>query len=649
MIGRPTRSAGVWMVAGLMVVLSCFAPLTVAVPLAQAQGESPNMTEEAGEEAAGEGSGNEGSGEDSGNSGTDVPPEAQEEVDEASRGDPAAQESVGSNANEEEQQPTAPDGTPLPEDAADAVEEGSRGDAPAQGSVSGDSAEPNTGGEDSGGEDATTGGEESGGALGKLGQTVFIGLLNWIWDKTFGWFVEQARNVGDAFLHLPDPTEAPEIVQTYEQARDTMLPLIAVVILAAAGAMTLTAYNKGLSHAGQTVAPRILGVTITLAVLPFMFSTLSTLSTDLTAMVLPDRGAIWEAQKELMKATLGNLAVTNILNVILMILGSVVVFLVIVTAFLKNIFYSFLFVASVFALIGGLVPQLWNFAVTWFKAVMVCAVISPLWALEMWIGSQFIQTPQMILGQSRNDLGFLTDSMLTTTIAIIIMWMMYKTPFKVLSWAFVSYDGSQGVGLRSFGRFMMFQAAAAGLKQVAGAAAAAKGSGSGDEAPARISESRTQKTRHWQDADGNDQSSTVVEETQNASRTRDATPEESASMLGAVGSGSGSGPETSNITGAGSPPSSSDVYYGASGDHSSGSIRAARPGISGEVLEDDAAPGNTPDNVQPKNAPGGMRVAKIIPAQVGESGGAPPRHPDAGYDDDDSAIRWDGQRYRWQT
>lgn len=636
---RQMQRALISLLALIVVAISCLAPITLYAPLAHAQGESPSMTEEAGEEAAGEGS-----SEDSGGSSSDVPPEAQDEVDEASRGDPAAQESVGSNANEEEQQPTAPDGTPLPEQAADAVEEGSRGDSPAQGSVSGDGAEPNTGGEDSGGKDATSGGEETGG----IGKTIFIGLLKWIWGKSFGWFVEQVQNVGDAFLHLPDPTESSEIVDVYTQARNTMMPLIAAVILAAAGAMMLAAYNKGISHAAQTVAPRVIGVTITLAVLPFLFSTLSTLSTDLTAMVLPDRGAIWDAQKELMKATLGNLALTNILNVILMILGVIVVLLVTVTAFLKNIFFSFLFVASAFALIGGLIPQLWNFAVTWWKAVLVCAVISPLWALEIWVGSQFIKAPEMVLGQSRNDLAFLTDSMLTTTIAIIVMWIMYKTPFKVLSWAFVSYDGSSGVGLRSFGRFMLYQAAATGLKQVAGAAAAAKGSG--DEAPAKISESRRQTTRHWQDADGNDQSSTSVEETQNVSRTRDASQEEADDMLAANPGGSGSGSENSNLTGAGGPPSSSDVYSGASGDHSSGGIRAARPGISGEVLEDqpDLGQGNSDSSVTPKNPPGGFRMRKIIPAQVGEQGGPPPRHPDAGYDDDDSAVYHDGERYRWR-
>jgi hypothetical protein len=64
----------------------------------------------------------------------------------------------------------------------------------------------------------------------------------------------------------------------------------------------------------------------------------------------------------------------------------------------------------------------------------------------MGIGTVVVTSPESIFGGMANVLGFISESAVTSIGAIITMWVMYKTPFKCIEWAFnVQLPGRGGL------------------------------------------------------------------------------------------------------------------------------------------------------------------------------------------------------------
>lgn len=384
------------------------------------------------------------------------------------------------------------------------------------------------GGSDSGSEGGggSSDGEEPGGLAG-MALDVLKAITGFAYDWSFGALGEKmssSSNIGAQLLALPDPSSSGEIVEKYDQVTETMRPLLLVAILVVALALGLGSQHVGISRAGLETLPRIAGVAMALAFLPELMGMLSTLGEDLTAALLPGGEQIRGATSALTASVLSNLALGGFLNVILAIVGIVVVLFVIVVAILKNVFFILLFVIAPFALLGSLIPGLQNFAWAWLKGVLVLAAIPALWAGEVWLGAWLVESPQFLFGLGEGSGGLfnlLTGGTMPTIVAILVLYVMYKTPFAAMSWAFASYDPKRGGGIASAGKFLASVVAATAIRQGMGAIAGGRSGGQGGvpEGPkGSVRETLTKDTKYSKDKEGNDVQNTVISHRREYSR-----------------------------------------------------------------------------------------------------------------------------------
>src|SRR3712207_733438 len=205
---------------------------------------------------------------------------------------------------------------------------------------------------------------------------------------------------------------------------------------------------------------------------------LSKMTLDVSDAFLPsaDRAAI--AGAELFESAVTNMLGAGFLNIILAIVFTIVGFGVVLVAVLKNILFQLLFIAGPFALASSVIPGVNHLAASWFRGVLACAAIPVLWSLELGIASVIVSSPEVIFGEMVDVLGAWSDGIFTSVGAILVLYVMYKTPFKVLEWAFESYDSSRGAW-RGLARGVAVGLATggirSGLKTLAGAAAGGTG------------------------------------------------------------------------------------------------------------------------------------------------------------------------------
>jgi hypothetical protein len=144
--------------------------------------------------------------------------------------------------------------------------------------------------------------------------------------------------------------------------------------------------------------------------------------------------------------------------------------MVVLVAILKNIMFQLLFIAGPFALAASVIPQTSSLAASWFRGVLACAAIPVLWSIELGIASVIVASPEVLFGEMAGALGGWGDGVFTTVGAIVILWIMYKTPFKVLEWAFESYDSRHGPW-RGIVKSLAVGTALHGMKMAIGGAA----------------------------------------------------------------------------------------------------------------------------------------------------------------------------------
>lgn len=275
------------------------------------------------------------------------------------------------------------------------------------------------------------------GGLNGMGMSLFKNIMNGIWDWTFGWALEE---MGSAFktdlLSLPTFDGGGDLMGIYTGAVEKLRPAILVGILVLGILMMVRSDNYDLAYAGFQGLPRLMGIAIALAFLPQFMGELSRITAGITQAFFPGGQQIDAAGQELFKAAVGNLAVTNFLNLLLLAGAGWVGTLLVIAALLNKILYNVLFVAGAFALTASIVPSLYSLAGSWFRGVLACAAIPALWSIELGVGSIVVTSPKSIFGGMTDALGFVSESAVTSLGAIITMWVMYKTPFKCIEWAF---------------------------------------------------------------------------------------------------------------------------------------------------------------------------------------------------------------------
>ena len=295
--------------------------------------------------------------------------------------------------------------------------------------------------------------DESGGILGII-MDGFIGIMNKIWDWTFGWALEaMAEAFRGELLSLPTFDGNGPVIGFYTGAVEKIRPIILVGILVLGILMMVRSDNYDLAYAGFQGLPKLIGIAIAFAFLPVFMGELARITAGISEAFGPSGRDLDAAGRELFEASIGNMAVANFLNLILLIAAVIVSVLLVVVAILNKVLYSILFVGGAFALAASVVPGFQSLAGSWFRGVVASAGIPALWSIEAGIGSVVVTSPDAIFGPMTNSLGFISESAVTSIGAILTMWVMYKTPFKCVEWAFnVHLPGRGGlVGLAKAG------------------------------------------------------------------------------------------------------------------------------------------------------------------------------------------------------
>jgi hypothetical protein len=222
--------------------------------------------------------------------------------------------------------------------------------------------------------------------------------------------------------------------------------------------------NYDLAYAGFSGLPKLMGVAMAMAFLPQFMGQLGEISAGLSEAFFPSGNDLDGTGYELFKASAGPTSTLNPLTIVVGVMLVWVGFMVILVALLKNVLYVLLFLAAPFALVASLFPGFAPLAGSWFRGVVACAAIPALWSIEIGVGSFILRFPETIFGDYAGSLGFITDAQVTSLGAILIMWIMYKTPFKVLEWSFPGYSASGG-GVRSLVRAVAIAAATTPVRQ----------------------------------------------------------------------------------------------------------------------------------------------------------------------------------------
>jgi hypothetical protein len=324
---------------------------------------------------------------------------------------------------------------------------------------------------------------EAGGDPGGLEGMVldwFKTIMGFVYDSTVGDLIKKVAEALQAgILGLPAPSG--EVASIYEGMVGAMRPVILVGILVTALLMMLRTSNYDIAYAGFSALPRFIGLGIAFAFLPQFMEILSKMTLDVSDAFLPssDRAAI--AGAELFKSAVTNMLGAGFLNIILAIAFTLVGFGVVLVAVLKNILFQLLFIAGPFALASSVIPGVNHLVASWFRGVLACATIPVLWSLELGIGSVIVSAPEAIFGDMVDVLSAWSDGIFTSVGAILVLYVMYKTPFKVLEWAFESYDSSRGAW-RGLARGVAVGLATTGIRSGVKALAGAATGGAGGAA-----------------------------------------------------------------------------------------------------------------------------------------------------------------------
>lgn len=232
----------------------------------------------------------------------------------------------------------------------------------------------------------------------------FTDILQWVWDNTFGYALEEMAGAFQAnALSLPDLESRSDLLGLYTQGVEKLRPAILVGILLLGILMMVRGDNYDLAYAGFQGLPRLMGIAMALAFLPQFMGELSRITGGITDAFYPGGQDIDAAGQQLFKASIGNMAVTNFLNLILLIGAVWVGGLLVIVCLLNKVLYAVLFVSGAFALTASIVPSLQSLAGSWFRGVLASAAIPTLWSIELGVGSLAVTSPESIFGGDRKS------------------------------------------------------------------------------------------------------------------------------------------------------------------------------------------------------------------------------------------------------
>lgn len=288
-------------------------------------------------------------------------------------------------------------------------------------------------------DEATEDSDDSGGFLGidpsNIGRDAFRGILEWMFEGMIEDGADElTQHLNNSAFTLPPP-EGP-MVETYEGLVETVRPGVVVGLLLMSLAMMLRPANYNVAYATQTALPNLMVVIAGLA----FFPQIMTIFSDLTNGIANTMLSQYDMRDALTDVMINSIAAPfSLITIVTNIILTVLIFLVLAISLLKSFLFALLFMVGPLALILYPVPGLSGVTGSWFRAVLACFMIPVLYSVQIGLGVQIIAAPEMVFGENAGTEIYQAFAML------ILMWVMWKTPFKVLEWAFYGYRPGSGL------------------------------------------------------------------------------------------------------------------------------------------------------------------------------------------------------------
>ena len=513
--------------------------------------------------------------------------------------------------------------------------------------------EDSSGSDSSGSEESSgdEGSDSSGGFTGMATDAVFA-ILGALWDSSAGELGEQiTADMGKAMFFMPDPTDKSALEDIYTDVRQVMGPALLFGMLVIALLKMLASFNTGGQNALISRLGHIVMVAVALGTLPFVFSALSELSVNLTGAMLPEGDDMVGAAANLLNP-IGNIFVIGgVLKMIVALMALWVLAKVIIIAIVKMLLWPLLFISANFILPASLLPGCLHFASSYFKLVMVLALLPAVWATELWLGAKLVAAPEAVFGTAANLGGILTDGIFGPVIAIGVLWVVSQTPSKMLALAFSGYNPGWSTGIRTAGKWAAMSVVTTGTRQAMGAVGTALGGAAGGAAGAAAgsggesySVNQSISDRYTKSPGGGwIHQGRSMTETYNHGSGR-MTEDQMRNFLQDKGAQSGqstgashSATDSSRSAGGWPQPPREEPKSGLGAE----TQRLPGSGSQGDV---DKQAGQ----YQSGGNPGKSSNPKVHIVEGSESPRQTPRHPDMGQDPKDTAMYHDGNKWRWR-
>ena len=306
-----------------------------------------------------------------------------------------------------------------------------------RGTTGGITSEPDSGGwqDTADQQDESSDEDDGGGILGGIGSGILEDIINYISESVGQAAAEEATQflTGAAF-NLPQPEG--EINNMYEQVSTIMKPGAVVLLLMTGLLMTLKGANYNTAYATHSALPKIVVFVAGLAFFPEIMNLLSTWSQSF-ADALIGTSELDGAFERIVRnnVTPGSNLFAGIITFVTFFL---LIGLVLVCA-LKSFLFGILYIVGPLAMFLYPIKNLSGITGAWFKGVLACFVIPILWVVEIRIGTTFIETPELLLGNVPG-LGLYSGILL-----VVLTYTMFKTPFVVVQYCIYGQTSGNGI------------------------------------------------------------------------------------------------------------------------------------------------------------------------------------------------------------
>ena len=265
---------------------------------------------------------------------------------------------------------------------------------------------------------------------------MFKAMLQWAFEAAVG---KGLKDVGkalqDSAFGLPEPSGP--LIELYDQIADFVRPVVLIAILLLGISLMMQNARYDVAYATQSALPEIAFTAFILVFFPTFMNMVSDLS-GLMASGVVGESTLDTASQKVMTDVFSEMDpdAASLMLAATAIAMLVVGFMVMCVCVLKNVFFAILFVIGPFAIVLRVIPGFRDIFGTWFRGILACAIIPILYSVEIMVGSWVVSAPEIIMQTNSGNDGLF--AMLT---GVCVLWVMWKTPFKVLGWAFSSYSG----------------------------------------------------------------------------------------------------------------------------------------------------------------------------------------------------------------